>query len=80
MNDVTRILSAIEQGEPQAAERLLPIAAAVCWLIGDLAIVFGAFMAAHWLRFVLPSDPASAIGMSCAASAAVAASRRSSSV
>jgi exopolysaccharide biosynthesis polyprenyl glycosylphosphotransferase len=45
------------------AERLLPIAAALCWLIGDLAIVFGAFMAAHWLRFVLPGDPASALGM-----------------
>src|SRR6266852_853781 len=25
MNDVTRILSAIEQGDPQAAERLLPL-------------------------------------------------------
>ena len=25
MNDVTRVLSAIEQGEPQAAERLLPL-------------------------------------------------------
>jgi hypothetical protein len=25
MNDVTRILSAIEQGEPRAAERLLPL-------------------------------------------------------
>ena len=25
MNDVTRILSAIEEGEPQAAERLLPL-------------------------------------------------------
>src|SRR5262249_42859721 len=25
MNDVTRILSAIEQGEPQAAEQLLPL-------------------------------------------------------
>ncbi len=25
MNDVTRILSAIEQGDPQAAEQLLPL-------------------------------------------------------
>src|SRR5438445_5068324 len=25
MNDVTRVLSAIEQGDPQAAERLLPL-------------------------------------------------------
>ncbi len=25
MNDVTRLLSAIEQGDPQAAERLLPL-------------------------------------------------------
>ena len=25
MNDVTRILSAIEQGEPKAAEQLLPL-------------------------------------------------------
>jgi hypothetical protein len=25
MNDVTRTLSAIEQGDPQAAERLLPL-------------------------------------------------------
>jgi hypothetical protein len=25
MNDVTRILSAVEQGEPKAAEQLLPL-------------------------------------------------------
>src|SRR3954468_19300303 len=28
MNDVTRILSAIEQGDPEAAERLLPLVSA----------------------------------------------------
>ena len=41
----------------------MPLVAGMVWLVGDLAVVFGAFMLAHWLRFVLPNDPDSALGI-----------------
>jgi exopolysaccharide biosynthesis polyprenyl glycosylphosphotransferase len=44
------------------AERLLPLAAGLLWLLGDIAAVVAAFMVAHWLRFVMPGDPETALG------------------
>jgi exopolysaccharide biosynthesis polyprenyl glycosylphosphotransferase len=45
------------------AEGLMPFIAGMFWVLGDLAVVLGAFMLAHWLRFVLPNDPESALGI-----------------
>src|SRR5215217_3494335 len=44
-------------------ERLLPALTGVCLVVVDLALVMGAFMAAHWLRFVAADDSLSALGI-----------------
>src|SRR5688572_33047244 len=45
------------------AEGMLPFLVGIGWLLGDLAVVIGAFMVAHWLRFVMTNDPESALGI-----------------
>jgi len=44
-------------------ERLLPVLTAVCLFVVDIALVFGAFMAAHWLRFNAADDTLAALGL-----------------
>jgi exopolysaccharide biosynthesis polyprenyl glycosylphosphotransferase len=45
------------------AEQLLPFLAGICLALGDLVVVLGAFLLAHWIRFVALSDHPSALGM-----------------
>src|SRR5581483_125599 len=47
----------------ERAARLLPVVAGWCLLIVDLAIATGAFLLAHWTRFVLPDAEAAALGL-----------------
>ncbi len=58
-------LPAAEQARSgrERAARLLPIVTGWCLLAGDLAITTGAFLLAHWTRFVLPDDEAAALGL-----------------
>jgi exopolysaccharide biosynthesis polyprenyl glycosylphosphotransferase len=42
--------------------RVLPVLASAVLFVGDLAVVFGAFVVAHWLRFVVASDEGAALG------------------
>jgi exopolysaccharide biosynthesis polyprenyl glycosylphosphotransferase len=45
------------------AERLLPVATGICLVIGDLALVVGAFLAAYWLRFIAADDTLPVLGL-----------------
>jgi exopolysaccharide biosynthesis polyprenyl glycosylphosphotransferase len=44
-------------------ERLLPVLSSVCMFVFDLALVFGAFMSAHWLRFNAADETLAALGI-----------------
>src|SRR6266536_461519 len=44
-------------------ERVLPVVAGVCLLVGDLALVLGAFLLAHWLRFIARDAEFASLGL-----------------
>jgi exopolysaccharide biosynthesis polyprenyl glycosylphosphotransferase len=44
-------------------ERLLPVLTGICLVVLDVALVVGAFMSAHWLRFIAADDTLSALGL-----------------
>jgi exopolysaccharide biosynthesis polyprenyl glycosylphosphotransferase len=45
------------------AAHLLPGLSVVGLLVGDILIVLGAFLLAYWVRFIVPDDEASALGL-----------------
>src|SRR5439155_21691933 len=44
-------------------EHLLPLLTGVCLVVTDLGLVVGAFMLAHWLRFIAADDTLAALGL-----------------
>ena len=46
----------------RTGERLMT-ALIVCCLLLDILVVLGAFLLAYWVRFVMPDDEASALGL-----------------
>src|SRR5579864_2900284 len=42
---------------------MLPVLAGVCLMVVDVGVVVGAFLLAHWLRFVAAADETSALGL-----------------
>jgi hypothetical protein len=51
-----------ETSSPVSAERLLVVLIAGTLLV-DLLVVLGAFVLAYWVRFIVPDDEASALGL-----------------
>jgi exopolysaccharide biosynthesis polyprenyl glycosylphosphotransferase len=47
----------------ERAARLLSALTCVCLLVMDLAVGVGAFLLAHWVRFIVPDDGAAALGL-----------------
>src|SRR5690242_9750108 len=45
------------------AERLVPFFGSLCLIVGDTAMLAGAFAFAYWARFVAPDDGALALGL-----------------
>lgn len=45
------------------AERLLPLVAGACLVAVDTALVVGAFLLAHWVRFIVPDNEAVSLGL-----------------
>src|SRR5882762_3342426 len=48
---------------PHPLQRWLPGLAGVCLLLVDMMSVLGAFLVAHWVRFVLARDEPAAVGL-----------------
>ena len=48
---------------PHWSARVLPTAATAAALAGDLSVILGSYLAAHWLRFVAASDEGVAVGL-----------------
>jgi exopolysaccharide biosynthesis polyprenyl glycosylphosphotransferase len=44
-------------------EHLLPLLTGVCLVVTDIGLVVGAFLLAHWLRFIAADDTLSALGL-----------------
>ncbi len=44
-------------------EHMLPFLNGVCLLLGDLALIVGAFLLAHWLRFTAADESLAALGI-----------------
>src|SRR4051812_43228953 len=54
---------AIPTPSSERLERLLPVLTGLCLLAVDLGLVVGAFMAAHWLRFLAADESLAALGV-----------------